>query len=298
MEMNFTPQESSALYSLLADSTSDIILKTDREGFILHASPALERLGIPLPNMLIGPHLLDFVHPDCVEMVRLEHSAAIEGGQDHKWLEVSALANDRRRRWFEMQIRCLTDGHGEVYGALSIMRSTDERRALERRLFAAELTDPLTGLTNRKAFISMLQHLVDENVGGCLALFDIDYFQAINMQHGQSVGDKVLVVFAELLRTMTREDDIVSRIGGECLGVLLPAVTPTDAQGVCQRIVATLSELRKEVGIDSFAITASAGVSCIGSSVDDTIKRAELALFLAKAKGRNRLEMESAPRFS
>ena len=142
----------------------------------------------------------------------------------------------------------------------------------------------------------MLQHLVDEDVGGCLALFDIVYFQAINMQYGQSVGDKVLVVFAELLRTMTREDDIVSRIGGECLGVLLPGVTAADTQEVCQRIVATLSELRREVGGDSLSITASAGVSRIGNSVDDTIKRAELALFLAKAKGRNRLEMESAPR--
>lgn len=297
MGMNFTPQESSALYGLLAESTSDIILKTDREGFILHASPAMERLGILLPSMLIGPHILDLVHSSCVAEVKAEHDAAITGGGRPKWIEVSAVTADRRKRWFEMQVRSLTDGRGDIYGALSIMRNIDERRALEERLFAAELTDSLTGLTNRKAFITMLQHLVNERIGGCLALFDIDYFQAINMQYGQSVGDKVLVVFSDLLRTMTRQDDIISRIGGECLGILLPRITPDEAEAVCQRIIATLSELRRDVGAGSFAITASAGVSRINDSLDDTIKRAELALFLAKAKGRNRLEMESASHF-
>jgi diguanylate cyclase (GGDEF)-like protein/PAS domain S-box-containing protein len=295
--MTFTPQESTALYGLLADSTSDIILKTNREGFILHASPGLEQLGFPLPTMLIGPHLLDLVHPSYEEKVQSELAAAFRGEPGRTWFDVAVVTADRRRRWFEMQVRSLADGQGNIYGALGIMRSIEERRSLERRLFAAEFTDQLTGLTNRKAFVSMLQHLVEERVGGCLALFDIDYFQAINMQYGQTVGDKVLVVFADLLRTMTREEDIVSRIGGECLGVLLPGVLPSDAQAVCQRIVSTLSELRREVGVDSFTITASAGVSRIDNSVDDTIKRAELALFLAKAKGRNRLEMESAPRF-
>ena len=296
MQMTFTPLESSALYGLLAESPSDIILKTNREGFVLHASPGLELLGFPLPTMLIGPHLLDLIHPSHEERVREELEAAFRGMPHRAWFEVAVVTPDRRRRWFEMQIRGLADGHGEIYGALSIMRSIEERRALERRLFAAEFTDQLTGLTNRKAFVSMLQHLVDERIGGSLALFDIDYFQAINMQYGQTVGDKVLVVFSDLLRTMTREKDIVSRIGGECLGILLPGVAPSDAQGVCQRIVSTLSELRREAGVDSFAITASAGLSRIANSVDDTVKRAELALFLAKAKGRNRLEIESASR--
>ncbi|WP_235829427.1 GGDEF domain-containing protein [Croceicoccus estronivorus] len=295
--MNFTPQESSALYGLLAESTTDIILKTDLEGYILHASPGMAKLGFPMPDMLIGPHVLDLIHPNSVEAVKAEHDAAVHGTGTPKWIEVSVMTADRRKRWFEMQIRCLTDSQDHIYGALTIMRSIDERRKLEDRLFVAELTDPLTGLTNRKAFIAMLQHLVDEEIGGCLALFDVDYFQAINMQYGQTVGDKVLVVFSDLLRTMTREEDIISRIGGECLGVLLPGVTPEDAEAICQRIVSTLSELRKDAGGGNFPITASAGVSRINDSLDDTMRRAELALFLAKAKGRNRLEMESGPRF-
>jgi diguanylate cyclase (GGDEF)-like protein len=156
------------------------------------------------------------------------------------------------------------------------------------------MTDPLTGLTNRQAFVAMLQHLVQANAGGCLAIFDIDHFKAINMQYGQSIGDEVLVSFAEFLRTLVRSDDIVSRIGGESLGVLLLKATPDQAETMCQRIIAALAEIG-QFG-RRISVTASAGVARIHGSVDDTIRRAELALFLAKAKGRNRLEMHEDTR--
>lgn len=294
MVSHFTLQESSALYGLLAESTADIILKTDLRGFILHASQAIERLGCLLPNMLIGPHILDLVHPSCPEAaegVRLAHDAAITG-RDGVRVEFPAFTQDGRQKWFEIHIRRLTRDDGEVYGALSIMRSIEERRDLEDRLFTAAMTDPLTGLTNRRAFIAMLQHLVERRITGCLALFDIDHFRSINMQYGQSVGDEVLVIFSDFLRSLLRSEDIVSRIGGECLGVLLPGARPDEAEAICQRIVLTLSDVCHTVGANSFSITASGGVAHIGGSLDNTIKRAELALFLAKAKGRNRLEME------
>ena len=295
MGMNFTPQEGSALYGLLADNATNVILKTDRDGFVLHASPAAERLGFPLPRMLIGPHILDLVHPSWVADIKAEHEAAIAGRQEARWIEFPAVTEAGGEKWFEIQIRSLMDDHDRICGALSIMRSIQERRALEEKLFAAAMTDPLTGLTNRRAFIQMLNHLVERDVGGCLAVVDIDHFQSINMQYGQSVGDEVLVVFSDLVRTLMRSDDIISRIGGESLGILLPA-TPIDRAGaICRRIIETLSDVRRTAGGNSFSITASAGVARIGGSLDSTIKRAELALFLAKARGRNRMELDDSP---
>jgi diguanylate cyclase (GGDEF)-like protein/PAS domain S-box-containing protein len=293
MGSKFTRNESSALYRLLAENTTDIILKTDRDGFIVHASPAIERLGLARPDLLIGPHILDLVHPSRAAAVRSVHEAAIGGRAAGNWVEFPALTGDDRERWFEIQLRCLADDRDEIYGALGIMRSIEERRTYEEKLFAAAMTDALTGLTNRKAFIAMLQHLVDNRVAGCLAIFDIDHFRTINMQHGQAFGDEVLVVFADLLRSTMRRQDIISRIGGESLGVLLPGTTPAQAEAICGRVIATLGEIREALGADAFSITASAGVACIGGSLDDSIKRTELALFLAKGKGRNRLEMEA-----
>jgi diguanylate cyclase (GGDEF)-like protein/PAS domain S-box-containing protein len=294
MGMNLTVQESSALYGLLAESTSDVILKSDLAGYVLHASPALEKQGFRAPNMLERPRLLDFVAPEARDEVARAYQDALAGvGQGH-WVEFPAVTTDNRRRWFEIQTRALKDDNGAIYGGLSIMRSIDERRELEQQLFAATYTDPLTKLTNRAAFISMLEHMVEKDMDGCLALFSIDFFRTINMQYGQNKGDEVLLVFADLLREMLRSEDIISRIGSERFAVLLPRTTPEQAEAICGRVIETLAELRQKVGESRFAITASASVARIGTSLDSTIERAEMALFVAKAKGRNRLEMEKA----
>ncbi len=297
MGVEFTQRERSALFRLLADNSQDIILKTDRDGFIVHASPAFGQLGILLPNMLIGPHILDLVHPAWAEPIRAAHRSAIDGQRKGEWIEFQAITHDRREMWFEIQLRCLENNRGEIYGTLGIMRSTDDKRILEEQLFAAVMTDPLTSLTNRRAFIAMLRHLVDEQAEGSLAFFEIDHLKAINMKFGHSAGDEVLVVFADFLRGLIRSQDIVSRVGGSRLGVLLPDAAPDQAESICQRIMATLSELCLPVADNGLSITASAGVARIAGSLDDTIKRAEMALFFARTSGRNRLKMDESRRF-
>lgn len=291
---NFTLEDSSTLYGLLAESSSDIILKTDREGAIIHASPAFERFGFLSPGMLLSPRLLDLVEASHRKVVAQAYSDALQGRETGRWIEFPAITTDERQHWFEIQTRGLRDDGGKICGALSIMRSVDERRHLKDQLFAATYTDPLTKLTNRAAFISMLEHMIEEGMEGCLALFSIDFFRTINMKYGQSVGDEVLVVFADLLREMLRSEDIISRIGSERFAVLLPRTSPGQAQAICHRVVTTLADLRQKVGDSRFAITASASIAHIGDNLDSTMERAELALFCAKAKGRNRLEMEKA----
>ncbi|MDF2638615.1 MAG: hypothetical protein K0R64_1599 [Novosphingobium lindaniclasticum] len=294
MGMNFTVQESSALYGLLAETSSDVIIKTDRDGMIVHASPGIRKLGVE-PHGDVGPHLLDLVAEQGREAVTRALSSALEGRQGTRWTEFPAVTADARETWFEIRIRPLIEDSA-VYGALAVMRSIDERRSLREQLFAATYTDPLTQLTNRAAFISMLEHMIAQGMEGCLAMFSIDFFRTINMKYGQTAGDDVLRVFADLLREMLRSDDIISRIGSERFAVLLPRTTPQQAQAICARVVTTMADLRQKVGDSRLAITASGSVASISESMDSTIERAELALFCAKAKGRNRLEMEKPRR--
>lgn len=298
MGMNFSIQESTALCELLVEGTSDIILKTDPRGFILNASPAIERLGFRIPNLLVGPHLLDLVAAEGREAVEAAHAAAISGEDSGRWVEFPAVTSDERAHWFEIQSRALRGEGGAICGAMSIMRSIDERRSLKDQLFAATYTDQLTGLTNRAAFISMLEHMLGRDMQGCVALFSIDFFRTINMQYGQHTGDEVLCVFADLLREMLRSEDILSRIGSERFAVLLPRLDAAQAQAICERIVTTLADLRQKVGGSRFPITASASVARIADSLDSTLERAEMALFVARAKGRNRLEMEKSSKRS
>ena len=292
MTKGITRRESAALYRLLADATSDIILKTDCRGFIVHASPAIQHLGISLPHMLIGPHIADLVHPACAAEVAGRHHAAIDGRHEGDWMEFPAITHDREERWFEIQIRRLVDEQGEVYGALSVMRSVEERRAYEERLFAAAMTDPLTGLTNRRAFIEMLRHMIDKEIEGCLALFALDHLKAINMSHGQAAGDAALVAFADVLRQNLRSQDIISRVGGESLAVLLPRSAPDDVEAVCRRTIDALAKVRLTADRGGFSITASAGISRIARSVDATLKRAEMTLFFAASTGKGGVELD------
>ncbi len=301
MGMNFTFQESSVLYGMLAESTTDVILKTDPKGFIVHATSGIAELGAEEAARdgaaLVGPHILDLVAPEAKQQIARAHARAM-AGEDVDWIEFPALTRDERKRWFELRLRALLRHDGAPYGVLGVMRNVDEMRSLSERLFTATYTDPLTGLTNRTAFISMLEHMLEARMDGCLGLFSIDFFRTINMQYGQSVGDEVLTVFADLLRELLRTEDIISRIGSERFAVILPRVTPAEAEAICRRVVTTLAELKQTVGASHFAMTVSASVANIGGTLDSTIERAEMALFVAKAKGRNRLEMEKSVRLA
>lgn len=286
---NISPGECSALYRLVAESPTDLVLRTDRAGRIVHASRATAGLGLAFAGDPVGRHLLELLHPSYAEIVLAEHAAAVGGAMASGWLEVLAIAQDGAHRWLEMKLGALPGSDG----ALGIFRSIDDRRVLEDQLFVAAMTDPLTRLTNREAFTRMLAHLVESGAPGHVALLDLDHFRTINLKHGHSGGDRVLVAFSRLLRGLLRRDDILSRIGGGTFGVLLPDVGAATAHAACARVVAAMTELSDGAGRQR--LTASAGVARFAESADATLREAELALLAAKARGRNRVER--APRW-
>lgn len=290
MYVDFTVQERSVLYGLLADNSGDIILKTDLRGFVLAASPGFERLGHSLSATLIGPHLRDLFHPEHGELIAEEHRAAIVSRGTSGWFELAAGPDRRKPQWFEVQVSPVSDHVGRIYGALAVMRCISRRKSLEERLFAAEFTDPLTRLTNRIAFVTMLDHLVMHPQPAALALFDIDHFMTLNMRFGQSAGDDLLRDFAGLLRAVARRDDIISRVGGERFGVIMPGLTPDEAAELCLPIVEVIGEAGRATPDSDLAISTSVGIARIAHSTDSTVRNAELALFMAKAKGRSRIE--------
>lgn len=280
-----SPGECSALYRLVATSPTDLVIKTDRGGRIVHATAAGESLGMAREGGPVGRHLLELVHHAYAEIVLGEHQAALAGGSGSGWIEVLALAADGGQHWMELKLGPLPQRNG----ALAILRSIEDRRTLENRLFVAAMTDPLTGLTNRTAFTRMLAHLVESDAAGHLALFDIDHFRAINLRHGHSGGDQVLVAFARLLRTLLRPDDILSRIDGGTFGVLLPGADQPQAIAACEEVVAALREMSASAR-GEHRFTASGGIAPLSSSADATLRDAELALLAAKSRGRARVE--------
>ncbi|AKM08022.1 GGDEF domain-containing protein [Pelagerythrobacter marensis] len=295
MIQDFTLHEGAALYGLLAEGERDIVLKLDRAGFVVHASSGIEQLGIAGPDRPASPHLADLAEPGRADAVHAYLDTVMHDGGAPGWFEFAARKADGGTAWFTLQLRPLLDGEGAVYAAVGIMRSMEERRALEERLFAASMTDPLTGLANRRAFHTMLGHLVDRRAGGSLALFDIGHLHPLWLRHGASEGDRIISAFADLLRALLHRDHILARIGDERFAVLMPDDAAPAAEAVA---TATLAELDRATDKDGVAgaidLRASVGISAICADADETLRRAELALVHARARGRGQVERRDA----
>jgi diguanylate cyclase len=171
--------------------------------------------------------------------------------------------------------------------ATQIAHAYDELRQQTNLLmsFTEVRTDPLTGLTNRRALDeTLLNHLAMNARYGSpfsIALFDIDYFKQVNDQHGHLAGDRVLQQMALVLDQYVRETDIVSRFGGEEFVVVLPN---TDLAGAC-----TFAERMRTVISKAASLTISCGVATAedGDDSQRLLTRADTALYTAKSSGRN-----------
>ena len=168
---------------------------------------------------------------------------------------------------------------------------------LEARLHELATHDSLTGLLNRRALYEMarieLERAAREDAPVSVIALDLDFFKSINDQHGHLVGDQALRLLAETLQRHKRSYDQVGRWGGEEFLVLLPRTTLADGCGVAERLRASVAEtpLRLPNG-QLVHVRASFGVSCTATPpipLDTLLQQADLALYRAKAQGRNQV---------
>ncbi|WP_217915816.1 GGDEF domain-containing protein [Miltoncostaea marina] len=162
-------------------------------------------------------------------------------------------------------------------------------RARER-LVALATTDGLTGLANRRVFHERLagEAARARRAGRPLSLvmIDLDHFKAVNDTHGHQAGDEVLRAMATRLRETSRAGDVVARFGGEEMAWLLPDAAWADALEAAERL---RSRIRGEPVGAAGRVTASLGVAEMdGRGPEDLVRRADLALYRAKAGGRDR----------
>lgn len=163
-----------------------------------------------------------------------------------------------------------------------------------RRLQLAALSDPLTGLANRRAGLQSLEQAwsAASRHGDALTLlsFDIDHFKAINDQHGHAAGDLVLQRVAQALREASRKEDTVCRWGGEEFLVISPKVNLNEGVLSGERLRKAIAALSVRYAECDIAVRVSLGVASWDSDVadqDELIARVDKALYAAKAGGRN-----------
>ena len=167
------------------------------------------------------------------------------------------------------------------------------------RVRLLSLTDELTGLPNRRAFMRRMEDEVArvQRYGFPLSfvLIDLDHFKAVNDEYGHAAGDEVLRVYSKNILSIFRHHDMVARYGGEEFAVLLPNTDSDGAVRALNKVRRRASETRWQTnGSASDVPTFSAGASLYkpGESVSAFIERADKALYRAKRLGRHRIELD------
>ncbi|GLY94239.1 GGDEF domain-containing protein [Actinoplanes sp. NBRC 103695] len=157
-------------------------------------------------------------------------------------------------------------------------------------------TDQLTGLANRRRFHHRWENALGESVGPTALLYiDLDGFKPVNDALGHEAGDAVLVGVAARLNSIVRAGDVVARLGGDEFAVILPWTDDATATEVAGRILKALAEPFPTAARPVF-IGASIGVitAASGADPDDELRRADTAMYAAKAAGRNRVHHDES----
>jgi diguanylate cyclase (GGDEF)-like protein len=196
------------------------------------------------------------------------------------------VCKDGRRFWANVAITAMRNPDGSLEGYGKITRDLTEHKQGEQQatntmalLRTSVLTDPLTGVLNRRALDQALVAAIKVGRPFCVAMLDLDHFKEVNDRLGHAVGDNFLRQATLAWRNALRHDDLLARYGGEEFTLVLPGCDLAAGIATTERIRArTPSEC-----------TCSAGVAAWSSGMtgDDLLSTADRALYEAKAQGRN-----------
>ncbi len=262
-----------------------VVLRDEELNLITCNQAFVDFIGASSIESLVGTSP-DFVYDDQYEAVtwteepngQLTSEAAFRGPGDS-------------RVWGQMRGQVIVGENGEHFWLIHIEDVTERRRAEQLLRFQAS-HDELTGLANRRRLLDEINRVADGSGSVAVLLLDLDRFKNINDSLGHDRGDELLVVIADRLRLAVRPGDLVARLGGDEFAVVLPGpVTVVDAEFVAERLMRLIGE-PVTLGRQKIYPTASIGIAVADehTAVDDLIRRADTAMYRAKAKGRARSE--------
>lgn len=186
----------------------------------------------------------------------------------------------------------LVFGHSTC-AAVFFLAMTLERREAQQRSFA--MSDPLTGLMNRRAFADFAARMDRRRVGArstmAVLVLDLDHFKSVNDRHGHEVGDRLLKAFADVSEDNVRPSDQLFRMGGEEFCFVLPETSLRDAVDVAERIRQAVAASPVDTPHGPATATVSIGIAATQFAVDVEVllAAADAAVYEAKARGRNRV---------
>lgn len=239
-------RESADDYRLLADNSSDLIIRSDLDGTRRYVSPAVSRLLGYEARELLGTHPLASVHPDEASSYA-QLLKQLEAGQISE-----AVTQQRYRRrdssfvWVEISFSLTREEEtGGPNGYVAIIRDISQRKAVESEMARIARHDPLTGLPNRLHFREQLEQEIarTKRTSSTFALLclDLDRFKLVNDTLGHQAGDRLLKVVAQRIKSVLRTEDTLARLGGdEFVIIQTNCARAEDASRLAERVIAAM----------------------------------------------------------
>jgi diguanylate cyclase (GGDEF)-like protein len=298
--------ESVFLGSLVLYSSSEVVLDRVLFGFTLIAITAIIKLSIlfwlfvwafdrylasPLKELMTQVNEVQ-MSPNMSKRINLSNieNNEISQLQEHMNTMLSALETDREQLLEDEQAKrnWLED---------AVAKRTEDLQVLNKKLKELATRDSLTGILNRGSFFETAQHLLilsqrQKSLASFL-LVDLDNFKTVNDTYGHFVGDKVLIHFTQTIQKSLRKSDLIGRVGGEEFAIFLPDTGNDDAFQFAEKLRKIISHSVLKVDGKVVAYTVSIGVESSEPKdhlIDELFKRADMKLYGAKDKGRDRVE--------
>ncbi|MDA8621606.1 EAL domain-containing protein [Psychrosphaera sp.] len=288
-------QNLSDAHTKLLENLSSVVLELDTTGRIKFVNKAWEALtGYRIEDSMNLP-LVEFIEFDELGGQRFNHQLndILMQAVTSTTAELKIKTVKNKSVWVEVRLHQLyMDGF--VQGITATIDSINDRKKAEEKLQHLALHDTLTGLYNRYYFDNELSRLTLLASRGrethSLLYIDLDHFKVINDTEGHQMGDLVLKEVSQILTQRLRQSDILCRVGGDEFIILLTETELQNAIKIGESICKQIAGAHFQFGNTTYKISASIGVSEIdgASTPAEYLRQADIALYVAKNKGRNR----------
>ena len=283
-------------------SIADAVVTVDTAGRIEFMNPVAERLtGWPLAEAHQRPVAEVFAvvdeatgAPIADPVARaLSEASAIEAEGN-----VVLLCRGAESIAIDYSVAPIRDRKARTVGAVLVVQDMSRERQYAARLSNLASHDPLTGLLNRREFEqrvrATVEHREAEEGQHAVLYLDLDQFKVVNDTSGHAAGDELLRQVGALLRPRLREGDVLARLGGDEFGVLLPHCPPSPALRIAEALRKAIVDFRFAWKNRSFTIGVSIGLVNLAEgphTLASVLSAADAACYLAKDKGRNRVQV-------
>lgn len=289
-EMERKLSESEQRYRSLFQYNPDAILSLDLTGNFVRLNPICTVLSGYSNQELSKMNFSEIITKEDLEKTQLHFQKATEG--EPQTYESSIYHKDGHVVFLKATNIPIRVDH-EIVGVYGIVKDITKHKLAEDQIEFMAFHDPLTSLPNRRLFKNRLNQALElakkEKFTVGIFFLDLDQFKLINDTLGHNTGDLLLIEVTKRLKNCIREQDTLSRQGGDEFTILLPKVTQLDAQNIAEKIIFSLRRPFK-VDQNELFITPSIGISFYpfhSKQADELLLKADIAMYKAKELGKN-----------